>query len=53
MKKVISVNEFCDELVQRINASKNIDCCHEEIKNLAALAKEKIGDEKIEVIWKD
>lgn len=53
MKKMITVSEFADELVQRIGDTKSIDCCKEELVNLANLAKEKIGDEKIEVNWKD
>ena len=53
MKKMITVTEFADELVQRIEEAKTIDCCKEELINLATLAKEKIGDEKIEVNWKD
>lgn len=53
MKKKISVREFSDELVRRIDQSKGIDCCKEELKALAILAKEKMGGESIEVNWKD
>lgn len=53
MKKMITVSQFADELVQRIEDAKTIDCCKEELINLANLAKEKLGDEKIEVNWKD
>lgn len=53
MKKKITVSQFADELVQRIENAKSIDCCKEELVNLANLAKEKMGDERIEVNWKD
>jgi hypothetical protein len=53
MKKKITVSQFADELVQRIDAAKDIDCCKEELVNLANLAKDKMGNELIEVNWKD
>lgn len=53
MKKKITVSQFADELVWRINEAKSIDCCKEELLNLAQLAKAKMGDELIEVTWKD
>jgi hypothetical protein len=53
MKKTITIAEFADELVKRIDSSKGIDCCSDEIKNLAAIAKESIGTQSIEVNWKD
>jgi hypothetical protein len=53
MKKKITVSQFADELVQRIDDAKDIDCCKEELVNLANLAREKIGDEIIEVNWQD
>jgi len=53
MKKIITISEFADELTKRIDNSKDIDCCSEEIKNLAAIAKESIGSQTIEVTWKD
>jgi hypothetical protein len=53
MKKILSVKDFADELVQRIDSKKGIDCCKEEIKKLAALAKKYIGDKEIEVDWKE
>jgi len=53
MKKTITIKEFCDELMARINKNKGIDCCKDEIKKLAEIAKESIGDKKIEVNWKD
>lgn len=53
MKKNITISEFADELIRRVEASKDIDCCKEEIVNLAKIAKENIGDKKIEVNWKE
>ncbi|MCP4214127.1 MAG: hypothetical protein GY765_05700 [bacterium] len=53
MKKKITVKQFADELVKRIDDAKTIDCCKEEMLNLAKLASEHIGDELIEVTWKD
>ncbi len=53
MKKVITISEFAAELEKRIGAAKTIDCCKEEILNLAQIAKENIGDKNIEVNWKE
>ena len=53
MKKEITVAEFVRELVQRIDGDKGIDCCKEEIKNLARLAERRMADEKIVVNWKE
>ena len=53
MQKEITVAEFAAELIARIDGSKGIDCCKEELKKLAALAKERMPDEKITVNWKD
>jgi hypothetical protein len=53
MKREMSVSEFVDDLISRIDAAKTIDCCKEEIKRLAELAKRRIGDERIEVNWRD
>jgi hypothetical protein len=53
MRKKITISQFSDELIARIEKSKGIDCCKTEIKNLAAIAKDKIGNEQIEVEWKD
>ncbi len=53
MKKAISIKDFSDELMKRIENSRDIECCREEIKNLAAIAKKEIPDMKIEVTWKD
>ncbi|MDA3958069.1 hypothetical protein [Oceanispirochaeta sp.] len=52
-EKQITVKEFSDELVKRLNKGKTVDCCKKELLNLAALAREKMGDEKIMVDWKD
>jgi len=53
MKKIITIEQFADELIERIDKSRDIDCCKEEIKNLAGIAKERLGKEEIEVTWKD
>lgn len=53
MKKKIQVKEFVDELIRRIEKDKTVDCCREEIKSFALLAKEKMGSETLEVNWKD
>ncbi len=53
MKKVITIDQFADELIQRIDNAKDIDCCKEELKNLASLAKKHMADKEIEVNWKD
>ena len=53
MKKVITIEQFSDELIARIDETKTIDCCKEEIKLLAQIAKENIGSKEIEVTWKD
>ena len=52
-KKEITLAEFADELIERLEKGQTIDCCKEELINLAAIVKEKIGNEKITVDWKD
>jgi hypothetical protein len=53
MKKILKIKDFTDELIKRIDEAKGIDCCKTEIKNLALIAKKHIGDNEIEVDWKD
>lgn len=53
MEKEITVAQFAEELVTRIDRAKTIDCCKDEIKRLAHLAAQKMGQEKILVHWKD
>lgn len=53
MKKEITIKEFADELAQRVEASKEIECCKEEILNLAKVAAQSIGDKMIQVNWKE
>ena len=53
MKKEITVRELADELIARIDRSKDIDCCKDEIKLLAKLAGERLPKEKVMVTWKD
>jgi len=52
-KKEITIGEFADELISRLNAGQTVDCCKEELINLARIVKDKIASEKIEVEWKD
>ena len=53
MKREIPIREFVADLIRRIDETKTIDCCKEEIKAFARLAAEKIPDEKIVVDWKE
>ena len=53
MKKILKIKDFAEELIKRIDEEKGIDCCKEEIKNLALLASRNMGDKDIEVNWKD
>ncbi len=52
-KKKISIATLADELTLRLNSEKSVDCCKDELLNLAAIAKEKIGSEMIEVTWSE
>ena len=52
-KKVITIREFADELETRLKDGRTVDCCKTELLNLAEIIRHKIGDEKIEVDWKD
>ncbi len=53
MKKKITIKDFAEELRKRIEDAKTIDCCKDELLNLAKLAEEHMGDKLIEVHWKD
>lgn len=53
MQKEITITAFAEELKKRLNEGKTVDCCKDELLKLADIAKEKIGDEKIIVTWKD
>jgi hypothetical protein len=53
MKKEITVRELADELIARIDMSKGIDCCKEEIKALAKLAQQEIPERKLMVNWQE
>ncbi len=53
MKKKVAIKDFVEELVRRIDNHKGIDCCTEEIKTFAKHVSEKIGDDLIEIEWKD
>ena len=50
-KKEITIRQLCEELKNRIDGAKTIECCKDEIKNLADIASSKIGDEKVWVHW--
>jgi len=52
-KRIITIKEFADELEARLNKNQTVDCCKTELINLASIIRNKIGDEKIEVDWKD
>lgn len=53
MEKEITIAEFAAELMTRIDRAQTIDCCKEEIRRLANLAAQKMGQERILVQWKD
>jgi hypothetical protein len=49
--KEITLKEFADELMVRLEDNKTIDCCKKEIFKLAKIVREKLSDEKIVVDW--
>lgn len=53
MEKEITIAEFATELKERLNNGKTVDCCKPELLRLADIISEKIGNEKIKVMWKD
>lgn len=53
MKKTIDLETFAKELRERLNQDKTVDCCKEELLNLADIIEKKLPQEKIEVTWKD
>jgi hypothetical protein len=53
MEKEITVKQFAEELIQRIDKNRDIDCCRVEIKRLAEMAGREIADKKIRVQWKE
>ena len=53
MKKSITVAQLAEELKDRLDKHQTVDCCKEELINLANLASKKMGQEMIEVTWKD
>jgi hypothetical protein len=53
MKKEVTVREFVEELLSRIENAKDINCCKAELKVFAEHVTKKIGDDKIVVDWKD
>ena len=53
MKKEMHVCEFVEELLRRMDESKDVNCCEAEIRTLCNLVVAKMGDEKITVETKD
>ena len=53
MKKEVSIKEFVEELLSRIDNAEDINCCREEIKIFADYVTHKIGDDKITIDWKE
>lgn len=51
MQKKITLQELAEELIARIEGGQSIDCCKDELKKLALLVKEKLGQETIEIDW--
>jgi hypothetical protein len=51
--KTITVKEFAEELAQRLENNKDVNCCKSEILNLMEIVKKRIPEESIEVQWKD
>ena len=52
-EREISLTQFVEELNDRLEKGKTVDCCKEELLRLGKIVKEKIGNEKILVTWKD
>lgn len=52
-KRKISITQFADELEERLNNNKTVDCCKDELLNFASMARQKMGSEMIEVNWQD
>jgi hypothetical protein len=52
-KKMITVRELADELQERLISNKTVDCCKNELINLVVLARQKMGNELIEVDWQE
>ncbi|MBN2717327.1 MAG: hypothetical protein JXX14_15850 [Deltaproteobacteria bacterium] len=53
MKKTVAISEFVDALLKRIDNAKDINCCKEDLKIFCDHVVQKIGDDKIEVSWKE
>ncbi len=53
MEKEITLAEFADEMTERLNKGKTVDCCKDELLRLAVILKAKIPEEKILVTWKE
>lgn len=53
MKREVTVKQFVEDFLKRVEEHKTIDCCKEELKQFAALAVKKMPDETLTVDWKD
>ncbi|MFH1812326.1 MAG: hypothetical protein ABIJ09_26555 [Pseudomonadota bacterium] len=51
--KKVRIRDFVDELLKRIEDKQTIDCCVDEIRTFARLVRDRLGDETIEIEWKD
>lgn len=52
-KRKITISQFADELENRLNENKTVDCCKDELMNLTEMARNKMGSEMIEVNWQE
>lgn len=52
MKKEILICEFVEELLARMDESKDINCCKKELRAFCNQVVAKMGEDKIEVEWK-
>lgn len=52
MKKEVTIKEFVEELLSRIENTQDINCCKTEIKVFADYVTGKIGEDKILIDWK-
>ncbi len=53
MLKEVPIKDFVAELMTRIEDAKDINCCKKEIQTFCEYVVEKLGEETIEIDWKD
>ncbi|MBN2527388.1 MAG: hypothetical protein JXR76_13420 [Deltaproteobacteria bacterium] len=51
MKKEVTISEFVDALLKRIEEEKDINCCKEDLQVFCDHVVSKMGEDKIEVNW--